>query len=254
MQYKHEFHLEKESGNNALSYKKRKEILKKNPSLTIPKIINGTLEDVQYGEHIVFEEVDENGNLQSCKGLKNFVRLDISSLPPIIVFDNHNHALYFWYEALHLGHLQSPFELIHMDEHSDLWENKNPLDHEKAMKNLKYAWEFTNYQCNVGNYIEPLLKNNTIKTMIRLENEFEIEKYKNYIPPKKSVFNLDIDIFAPEMDFIPERKKIDCIKNILPNVSLVTIAMSPYFISPGLALRKLHRIFTNFDLQVPRNR
>lgn len=60
MQYKHEFHLEKESGNNALSYKKRKEILKKNPSLTIPKIINGTLEDVQYGEHIVFEEVDEN--------------------------------------------------------------------------------------------------------------------------------------------------------------------------------------------------
>ncbi len=118
-----------------------------------------------------------------------------------------------------------------MDEHSDLWDNENAIDHEKAVKNLDYAWEFTNFRCNVGNYIQPLLKNKTISTMIRLENDFEIEKYKNFTPPKNSVFNLDIDIFAPEMDFIPEEKTLECIKNILPKVSLVTIALSPYFIS-----------------------
>jgi hypothetical protein len=38
----------------------------KNPTLTIPALIDGTLEDVLVGDAIVFEEV-ENGKLKSCR-------------------------------------------------------------------------------------------------------------------------------------------------------------------------------------------
>jgi hypothetical protein len=75
----------------------------------------------------------------------------------IFIFDNHNHALYFWLDAMRRGAISHGCELIHIDEHSDLWTNEHTLDLEKARADEKYAWEFTNYSCNVGNYIQPAL-------------------------------------------------------------------------------------------------
>ena len=66
--------------------------------------------------------------------------------------------------------------------------------------------------------------------MIRIENEFQIDEYMNYTPPKNTILNIDIDIFAPELDHIPDEKKIQIIKNLLKRVKYVTIATSPYFI------------------------
>jgi hypothetical protein len=48
---------------------------------------------------MVFEEA-ENGKLKSCFGLENFVNISLPNLPEIVVFDNHNHALFFWCEAI----------------------------------------------------------------------------------------------------------------------------------------------------------
>ena len=47
---------------------------------------------------------------------------------PIILVDNHNHVLYFWYEALAHGIISRGSTLVHIDEHSDLWENENDLE------------------------------------------------------------------------------------------------------------------------------
>ncbi len=66
--------------------------------------------------------------------------------------------------------------------------------------------------------------------MIRIENEAEIDAYMNYSPSENTVLNLDLDIFAPELDFIPEEKKIRLIRNLLQKADYVTIATSPYFI------------------------
>jgi hypothetical protein len=66
--------------------------------------------------------------------------------------------------------------------------------------------------------------------MIRIENEFEVDAHMNYTPSENSMLNLDLDFFAPEMDFIDEEKKIRCIKNLMKKVRCVTIATSPYFI------------------------
>ena len=122
------------------------------------------------------------------------------------------------------------FELIHIDEHSDLWHNDYDLDLEKALSDETYAWEFTNLSCNVGNYIAPALRSRLVGKMIRIENEFQIDEYMEYTPPENSVLNLDLDIFAPELDHINAAKKIRIIQHLLKRVKYVTIATSPYFI------------------------
>lgn len=241
MPYANSYILGGKFGNNTFSYAHRE-----NKYLTIPSIIEWTLEDIAIGDVIVFEE-REDGKLKSCKWLKNFIRLQIShyrDLPEIIIFDNHNHALYFWLEALRKWVLEKGFELIHIDEHSDLWKNEHSLDPKKAIQEESYAWEFTNFSCNVGNYIEPAINAGIIGKMIRIENEFELDKHMAYTPPKNSVLNLDMDFFAPEMNFIDESKKLECIRNLIHQVRYITIATSPFFIDQKLAIQKLKDIFS----------
>jgi UPF0489 domain len=219
------------------------------------------------GEDIVFEEM-EDGILRSCAGLQNFVRLrhcDEGSNPvskkgnPTIVpgslrasrwqipvettvFDNHNHALYFWCDAVRRGIIEPGFELIHIDEHSDLWGNEHHLDLERAIQDEQYAWDFTNLSCNVGNYIQPALRAGLVNKMIRIENEYQIDQYMDYIPSENSVLNLDLDIFAPELDHIPDAKKIAIIKKLMKQVQYVTIATSPYFIEQWRAIQYLQQL------------
>lgn len=242
MDYSHTHILSENVGNNAFAYDIRTQ-----KYLTIPALRDGMLEDVRIWEDIVFEEV-EDGILRSCKGLENFVRLSdqLSSSPAkqqITIFDNHNHALYFWLEVMRDGIITPWCVLIHIDEHSDLWPNTYPLDREKAIAERDYAWQYTNHSCNVGNYIRPALDSGLIGSMIRIENAWEVEKYIDYTPSANSVLNIDLDFFSPEMDFIDHEMKLRCIRNLLPQVKCVTIATSPFFIDQWLAIEKLHDIF-----------
>ncbi len=234
--------LSENTGNNEFSWEKRKELYKKLPSLFIPSLIEWSLDDVMIGDEIVFEEA-QDGQIISCKGLKNFVRTEKTLFPEIVIFDNHNHALFFWTDAIRRWLIEPGFELIHIDEHSDLWDNSNMLDGEQAIKDAEYAWQFTNFSCNVGNYILPAIECGLVKNIIRIENEFQMDTYMNYTPPKNSVLNLDLDIFSDELEYIPEEKKMKCIKNLLKHVTFVTIATSPYFIDQWKALKKLRQIF-----------
>ncbi len=246
--------LDQELGNNAFAWEERMRKYGVMPTLTIPSLIDGDISDVQIGQTIAFEEI-ENGVIKSCQWLRHFVRMKIprnhqieKQWNPVLhaqeltIFDNHNHALYFWLDAVRRGIVKAWFELIHIDEHSDLWHNDHTLDLEKSLSDEAYAWEFTNLSCNVGNYIAPALRSELIGKMIRIENEFQIDEYMNYMPPQNSVLNLDLDIFAHELDHIPETKKIQLIKNLLKKVKYTTIATSPYFIEQWLAIEKLKDI------------
>lgn len=190
----------------------------------IPKRIFGDVNDVKISENLVFEEC-ENGKILSCFGLENFVQIERENLPPIVVFDNHNHALFFWCEAMKNGILKPKFQLFHIDQHSDLWENPNEIE---DFENLEKMWEFTNFSCNVGNYIFPAMRAGIVGEMIRIENEFQIDENIAKIPSENSVLNLDLDIF--NLDYIDAEKIKKCIKNLLKRVKYVTICTSPYFI------------------------
>ncbi len=97
--------------------------------------------------------------------MEYFIRIPSNtygSIKEITVFDNHNHALYFWLEAYKNGVIHEKATLIHIDEHSDLWENKNDFNLDRTKADLEYSWEFTNMQCNVGNYIVPAIRTGLI--------------------------------------------------------------------------------------------
>ncbi len=237
MHYNNKQLLTQRLGNNAFAWDERMTQYGWSPTLNIPALIDWIIDDIGIGSEIVFEEI-EDGKLKSCMGLENFVQLSEN----MVVFDNHNHALYFWIDAVREWKINQGCELIHIDEHSDLWANEHKLDLEKAIADEQYAWDFTNLSCNVGNYILPAIETGLIGNMIRIENEYQIDEYMDYIPSENSVLNLDLDIFAPELDHIPEEKKIQVIKNLLKRVKYITIATSPYFIEQWRAIDYLHRI------------
>jgi hypothetical protein len=95
MHYRNKQILTQKLGNNAFAWERRRLEYTRDPILHIPRLIDGTLDDVRIGTEIVFEEV-ENGTLRSCMGMENFVRLSEN----MVVFDNHNHALYCWIDAV----------------------------------------------------------------------------------------------------------------------------------------------------------
>jgi UPF0489 domain len=297
--YSQPYILTENLGNNSFAWDERTSRYGHSPTLTIPALIDGTLDDVRVGKDIVFEETEDR-LLHSCAGLANFVRLyfdknsemgvrgegtvqnfqqKISSddenqilmseanservwLPletfdtfghksmetgvlknkGMVIFDNHNHALYFWIDAVREWRIKPGFELIHIDEHSDLWSNEHHLDLERSIQDEEYAWDFTNLSCNVGNYIVPAIESGLVGSMIRIENEYQIDEYMDYTPSVNSILNLDLDIFAPELDHIGDEKKIAITKNLMKQVKYVTIATSPYFIEQWLAIKKLHLI------------
>lgn len=229
MHYQEPYIFRENLGNNALSYAEREQFWTlhgKKPELVIPKRIVGDISDVKISKNIAFEEYAD-GKIISCVGLENFVEIRRDDMPPIIVFDNHNHALYFWCEAIQRGIIDPGFELLHIDEHSDLWDNEYEIS---DFSNLDEIWHFTNFSCNVGNYIVPAQKAGIVGKMIRIENEFQIDENMDFIPSENSVLNLDLDIFSPEMAHIPPLKTINLIKNLLKRVKYVTICTSPYFI------------------------
>lgn len=72
----------------------------------------------------------------------------------IILFDNHNHALYFWYEARKKGIIGDDCTVIHIDEHADTRDNDKFISSEDS-RDLQKVFDFTNFVCNVGDYILP---------------------------------------------------------------------------------------------------
>jgi hypothetical protein len=237
MSYKNPLFLTEKLWNNAFAWEERVLKYRKSPILSIPKLIEGNIDDVKLWTDIVFEEM-ENGKLRSCTGIENFVQI----WENIVVFDNHNHALYFWIDTMRKWIITKWFELIHIDEHSDLWDNENEFNLKQALQDPEYTWNFTNLTCNVGNYIIPAIESGLVGNMIRIENEYQIDAYMDYIPSANSILNLDLDIFATELDHIPEEKKISLIINLLRKVKYVTIATSPYFIEQWKAIQMLQKI------------
>lgn len=226
--YNSSFHISKKVGNNAFSYKKRK-----NPKLFVPSLIAGSVEDLQIGDKTAFEDFDENGILQSCMGLKNFIEFNWNDVPTI-VFDNHNHAFYFWFRAFTQGILKKNATLIHVDQHKD---TRMPPKNFTG-KTLKEAFLYTNEVLNVGNYILPAKECGIIDEIEFIMGESDLEK-KRYMKTQNKILNIDLDFFAPEMSYIDFNKSKKYILEHIKTANLVTIAASPFFIDQNRALKYL---------------
>ncbi|MBU0727078.1 UPF0489 family protein [Patescibacteria group bacterium] len=244
--YNEPFQIEGKISNNAFSFSKRKD-----PIITIPSIIKGNIGDVGIGDKVVFEDVDENGKLKSCIGLRNFIRTSHPiTKKPVIIADNHNHVFYFWYEARNKKQIKDGATLVHIDQHKDMRVPKRKLV-KTISDDLNKVFEYTNEVLNVGNYIPPAMEEGLVASLISITSEEELIKSTpegaDHDPLLQGnvIVNIDLDFWAPEMNYIDHKLKIDITKKWMEKADLITIANSPFFIDQELALKVLKELFYN---------
>ena len=194
-----------------------------------------------------FAFAEKNGNWETeyFHGLKNFLWIEKSDLPPVFIFDNHNHAPIFRYYCIKESKSRSP-TLVHIDQHSDCWENKESLELWDYEYNLEKVFHFYNEKCNVGNFIPPSLENGIISNQIQVRSTTALQNLKI---DKNQNFILDIDLdFC--LNWIDRNKVNQDAVNLLKEkfseiwkyVLCITIATSPYFLDQGIALNLINTI------------
>ena len=230
--YSRPFTIDGPIGNNALSYDRRGP----SPSLWVPSLIDGAFDDVKPGDRVVFEDFDEHDVLRSCAGLAHLVRTTWNGVPTVVI-DNHNHAFYFWCEAMARSTLAPNATLIHIDQHKDMRVPERLYDG----RSLDEAFEYTNFHLNVGNYIVPAQKAGLIGDA-QFVTSGEALRDLGFVPRRNKILNIDLDFFAPEMSYIDFDLAERFIEAQLPGTSLITIATSPFFIEQPRAINVLQRL------------
>ena len=236
--YKDWFYLTEALWNNAFSYQQRE-----NKTLYIPSLINWSIHDILLWDQIVFEDYDFNDKLSSCYGVKNFYKLWWEG-KDIYLFDNHNHAYYFWYLARSEWIIWDKNTLIHIDEHADTRDSWKYLLKPESF-DLEKVFQFTNYTLNVGDYIIPAQKEWIIQNIIQIRNQTNLD---DYIDLRLDwawdiILNLDLDFFQPDLDFIDYNLKKQVVLDAAKKAKVITVATSPFFIDQELALEVFRDIF-----------
>jgi len=166
----------------------------------------GSLNDVRIGSHIVFEEIDEKGNLHQCTWLENIIQMG-----NITVVDNHDRVLEFRATWL---------PVIHIDQHTDM----RPVE----------DW------VNVGNFLRHALDTGFIPGSTQINTEYSLLNFK--APEHPYILDIDLDFRDPAMSIEAFDKTIQICRWLIANAQIITIATSPYFIDQDLALKLLHKL------------
>lgn len=227
------FYIDKPYGNNVFSYEERE-----NKKIFVPKLIEGDLGSVEIGDNIVFNEIDEDNEIKA-KGLKNLVQYRLND-KTIYIFDNHNHAFYFWIKSLKDKQFNKRCKLVHVDQHKDM---REPIHYNVDIESLDSVFAYTNKVLNVGNFIQPALKKGIFSQVIIIDSSysFDVSIEGEY------VLDVDLDIFSKDMDYIPYDFRLNKIKNLIRDAKVITMATSPYFIEQDYAIKVLKEIF-NCDI------
>ena len=238
------FFIENPVWNNEFSFDKRQ-----NKKLFVPKIIEAkSFDEIKFQddlEKIAFEDFDFDDKLSTNYWLKNFYRFQMW-WKEVVLFDNHNHAFYFWYEARSRKIIWDKNILIHIDQHADTRDNDKIISKSDS-KNLEKVFDFTNFVLNVWDYIIPAQKEGIIENIVQIRNTKNLEDYLQNFSNKKNnskiILNLDLDFFASELDFIDFELKKKVILDVFEKASYVTVCTSPFFVDQGLAVEKFKEIF-----------
>ena len=238
------FFIENPVWNNEFSFDKRQ-----NKKLFVPEIIEAkSFDEIKFQddlEKIAFEDFDFDNKLSTNYWLKNFYRFQMW-WKEVVLFDNHNHAFYFWYEARSRKIIWDKNILIHIDQHADTRDNDKIISKSDS-KSLEKVFDFTNFVLNVWDYIIPAQKEGIIENIVQIRNTKNLEDYLQNFSNRKNnlkiILNLDLDFFASELDFIDFELKKKVILDAFEKASYVTVCTSPFFVDQGLAVEKFKEIF-----------
>lgn len=237
------FSLKGNKGNNSFVFSKYPE-----KNIYVAPLITGTIEDIKIGNKIVFQEINSKWELIQCKWLKNFVKINKEN-SNIYIFDNHNHALYFRYKEQSKWFFSKWIKLIHIDQHTDMNENKNIIEN----TDLKNIFEFTNEKCNVWNFIKPAIEEWLVWNIELITTEYKLLNFDTSCHSecnKESnnyILDIDIDFRDPNMSIEKQDETIQKTRKLIKHAKLVTIATSPYFIDQEYAINIIKIILKNGD-------
>lgn len=222
------FYIEQPVGNNEFSFDKRR-----NRSIWVAPLVDGLPGDIREGNNIAFAEVEDDREI-SAKGLEQFLYFEHADRP-VFIFDNHNHAFTFWAWGIEKKRITAQAKLIHVDQHSDM---RRPDDEPPLCLSLAQAFDYANFNLNVGNFIKPALQLGWFSDteIINTEEGFRQEFAEPF------VLDIDLDVFAPELDYVDNDLKIQRIRYWMQEAQLTTIAFSPYFIRFDLAREYIIKI------------
>ena len=235
----HGFLIKEPVGNNGFSYDRRQ-----NKSLFVPPLISGKPDDLKPGTEIAFCEI-EDGTEKARTGLKNFIYFTYAN-KDVFIFDNHNHAFFFWLAGRRVGSFCYGIPLIHIDQHTDmrLPEQNFPFTLEDRFS-LQQVFDYTNWVLNVGNFIRPALNIGLFTQVKIIDSSISFQSK----PPEKYVLDIDMDIFSEDMAYIPFDFKLNKIRSYLKKAQLITIATSPYFMNQEQAVEIIPQLFTANTLE-----
>ena len=238
MMYEKPFYITQPVWNNAFSYDRRE-----NKQLYIPNLIKAKIDDILLWDQVAFEDYDFDDKLSTNIWLKNFYEIDWNG-KKLYLFDNHNHAYYFWYLSRDKWSIQDGATLLHIDEHTDMADNKKHLLKPKS-RDLQQVFEFTNYVLNVGDYIIPAQEEWLIWEVIQIRGEDSMKRYEKNKDSYEGniILNLDLDFFQPDLDFIDYEWKKKVVLDAAKRASLITVSTSPFFIDQELAMKVFKDIF-----------
>lgn len=229
------FFLTRPVGNNAFSFE-----LRQNQAIYVAPLRSDN-SALAIGKHIAFSEIDDGVEINRA-GLAAFHYLQRGE-KDIFIFDNHNHAFSFWMWGVRQGRLKPGKPLLHIDQHSDMREPPEQfvagLD---THLDLPVAFEYANFVLNVGNFIKPALASGLFSGVQMITGSDDFDKPL----PKQFVLDVDIDVFAPEMDYIPKTKKLQHIQSCIERAQFITIATSPFFIEQSLAIKIVQELLAPF--------
>ncbi len=224
-------------GNNSFWYK-----YDKNSQINVPALIEWSLDDLQVWENIAFCEM-EKWNLKNFVWLKDFVVCKKKWLKQnIYIFDNHNHALFFWFQEYMKGFFYKRIKLIHIDQHTDMNKNFNKIwDIKKNENLLNKIHEFTNYKCNVWNFILPAIECSLIWNVEQINTEYSLLSY-DLNKCEDFILDIDLDFWDPSMGIEKLEETFEKTRELIKQAKLVTIATSPYFLDQEFAIELLREI------------
>ena len=223
-------------GNNTFSCEKRV------GGLVVPACRAGGIHDVRMGTEVVFADVDERGRVVESAGLRSFIRTTWQTIP-LVVVDNHNHVLPYWHEGIVSGILPRGCAVVHIDLHSDLAPNPH-FPWELLSDDSRAVERYTHFRTRVGDYIMPAMVSGCVSRVVRIQGESDMDAY---VPPDVPyIANIDLDFFAPEMDYIDRAKSLPFVRNIARSARLITVATSPVFVSQTRALEVFSEIFGDY--------
>lgn len=226
------FFIEDAVGNNAFSYDERK--CKK---IYVAKLKDASIHDVKIGENTAFAEMYDGCELQ-CMGLENIYHLKIDAYmdKDIYLFDNHNHAFYFWCKALSEGKILKGMKLLHVDQHKD---TRVPPSYDVDICDREDVIRYTTDVLNVGNFIMPAIYHSIFDDVEIVDSSYSLERVVDY----RYVLDIDLDFFSRDMSYIDFEWRMDRVREYISHADVITIASSPYFIEQKKAIEALKMLF-----------